>query len=165
MSLFSVYLLVHPKGSTYIGATVDLDHRLRQHNGEIKGGARATHAAGSGWVRVAHVEGFADWKSTLQFEWAWKHFTRQLKSREAPLIRRMKGLVAMLSAPRCTSAAVPWASLQEPLRLVFERNDATSFWSQLNPPSWDFLVIFDSCSSSGSSDQPKIQITNHGYNS
>lgn len=28
--------------ATYVGATVDLNRRLRQHNGEIKGGAHAT---------------------------------------------------------------------------------------------------------------------------
>jgi predicted GIY-YIG superfamily endonuclease len=40
---FYVYLLVaSSSGNTYVGATVNLDHRLRQHNGEIKGGAKAT---------------------------------------------------------------------------------------------------------------------------
>ena len=37
-----VYLLVSTSGNTYVGATVDLNRRLRQHNKEIKGGAVAT---------------------------------------------------------------------------------------------------------------------------
>ena len=41
-SSFYVYLLECSDNSTYIGATVNLDHRLRQHNKEIKGGAVAT---------------------------------------------------------------------------------------------------------------------------
>ena len=35
---FFVYLLECTDGATYVGATVDLDHRLRQHNKELKGG-------------------------------------------------------------------------------------------------------------------------------
>ena len=35
---YFVYLLESTNHATYVGATVNLDHRLRQHNGEIKGG-------------------------------------------------------------------------------------------------------------------------------
>jgi len=37
-----VYFIQSTNGSTYIGATVNLDKRIRQHNKEIKGGASAT---------------------------------------------------------------------------------------------------------------------------
>ena len=33
---FFVYLLLSSDNFTYVGATVDLDRRLRQHNKEIK---------------------------------------------------------------------------------------------------------------------------------
>ena len=36
-----VYLLQY-KNNTYVGATVDVNRRLRQHNCEIKGGAMGT---------------------------------------------------------------------------------------------------------------------------
>ena len=62
---WNVYLLQSNTGLTYVGATVDLDHRLRQHNGEIKGGAKATSVCPGGWIRVAHVEGFADAAAAL----------------------------------------------------------------------------------------------------
>ena len=39
---FFVYLLVSSDSGTYVGATVDLNRRLRQHNKEIKGGAKYT---------------------------------------------------------------------------------------------------------------------------
>ena len=42
---FLVYLLKHEtKNRTYVGYTNNLKRRLRQHNGEIKGGARSTTA-------------------------------------------------------------------------------------------------------------------------
>lgn len=37
-----VYLLTCSDGSYYTGVTVDIERRLRQHNGELAGGARYT---------------------------------------------------------------------------------------------------------------------------
>ena len=37
MSFLSYCLIREDSGATYIGATVDMAHRLRHHNGEIKG--------------------------------------------------------------------------------------------------------------------------------
>jgi len=56
---YYVYILESSdKASTYVGATINLDHRLRQHNKELVGGAHATSvkvAQGSSWRRVCHV--------------------------------------------------------------------------------------------------------------
>ena len=63
-----VYLLVSTSGATYVGATVDLDHRLRQHNKELKGGAKATSMKverGETWQRHCYVSGFPTWQSAL----------------------------------------------------------------------------------------------------
>ena len=52
---FFVYFIESTNGSTYIGATVDLDKRLRQHNGEITGGAVMTTSKvkkGKNWSRM-----------------------------------------------------------------------------------------------------------------
>lgn len=54
---------------TYAGVTNDIKHRLRQHNGEISGGARATKIYRP-WVLAAIVVGFKDDKrSAMRFEW------------------------------------------------------------------------------------------------
>ena len=85
--------------STYVGATVDLERRLRQHNKEIKGGAHATGAKvdkGENWIRACHVAGFPDWPSALQFEWRWKHISRKLPQKMYPLERRMTALKQLL---------------------------------------------------------------------
>jgi structure-specific endonuclease subunit SLX1 len=60
---------------TYVGATVNPDRRIRQHNGELVGGARATH--GRQWRRLFLIDGFTDERDALRFEWRWKWLTRQ----------------------------------------------------------------------------------------
>ena len=92
MSYAIVYCLatVEPPVLTYIGATVDGDRRLRQHNGELVGGARATKKRPSGWYRVCHVHGFDTWNAALSFEWHWKRFSKKISG--DPLTRRQGGL-------------------------------------------------------------------------
>lgn len=91
-----VYLLatVEEPIATYVGATVDRDRRLRQHNGELVGGARATSRRPGGWYRVCCIAGFADNHEALRFEWRWKHVARKLKG--SPLTRRQKALERLL---------------------------------------------------------------------
>jgi putative endonuclease len=51
-----VYVLVSTTTSrTYVGIATDVDRRVRQHNGELRGGARST-TAGRPW-QVARREG------------------------------------------------------------------------------------------------------------
>ena len=73
---WACYCLVSQSGSTYIGSTIDIDRRLRQHNGELSGGAFATKR-GAGWRRVCHIVGFPDERAALQFEWRWKQLSRK----------------------------------------------------------------------------------------
>ena len=98
--MFYVYLLVSSDNATYVGATVDLNRRLRQHNKEIKGGAHATGSKvekGEVWIRACHVEGFPDWQAALQFEWRWKQLTRKITITVHPLHRRMVALKQLLN--------------------------------------------------------------------
>lgn len=112
MSSFFVYLLEATNKSTYVGATVDLDRRLRQHNKEIKGGAVATGikvAKGETWRRHCYVSGFPTWQAALQFEWRWKQLSRKLPQNMDPLERRLSALTTLLSLEQSTSKAVPFA--------------------------------------------------------
>ena len=79
---------------TYVGATVDPTRRLRQHNGELVGGARATK--GRHWRRVFLVGGFADERAALRFEWRWKYLTRQAPG-ETYIERRCHALSLLMS--------------------------------------------------------------------
>jgi predicted GIY-YIG superfamily endonuclease len=69
-----VYLLatVEAPCKTYVGATIDVDRRLAQHNGLQSGGARATSTVPGGWYRVCYIKGFPDKREALRFEWWWK---------------------------------------------------------------------------------------------
>ena len=123
---FFVYLLYSSASSgqqTYVGATVDLDHRLRQHNKEIKGGAKATSIQvekGNTWERVCHVTGFPTWQAALQFEWRFKQLSRKLPARMDPLERRISALRTLIGLEISTSKAVPYSEWSTPLRVVVE---------------------------------------------
>lgn len=127
-----VYLLVSTGGNTYVGATVDLNRRLRQHNKEIKGGAHATGikvAKGETWIRAAHVSGFPDWQAALQFEWRWKQLSRKYPLKMKPLERRMAALKDLLKLSQSTSKAKPfseWASMPE---VHVECDEVQPYWN------------------------------------
>lgn len=125
-----VYLLVSTNGNTYVGATVDLERRLRQHNKEIKGGAHATGikvAQGEIWTRAAHVSGFPDWQATLQFEWRWKQLSRKLPINMEPLERKMLALKQLLELPQSTTKAKPYSEWLSPPEVHLETDDAKQF--------------------------------------
>ena len=132
MSFFVYLLLSSPnRNATYVGATVDLDRRLRQHNKEITGGAHATGikvAKGETWIRVAHIEGFPDWQAALQFEWRWKQLTRKITINVHPLYRRMMALKELLELERPTSKAKPYSEWPERPKVVLEDEEAQKYY-------------------------------------
>jgi structure-specific endonuclease subunit SLX1 len=126
-----VYLLTSTNGNTYVGATVDLERRLRQHNKEIKGGAHATGikvSQGETWVRAAHVAGFPDWQAALQFEWRWKQLSRKLPLKMNPLERRIKALKELLNLERSTSKAIAYTEWPTPPEVCCEIDEAKTLF-------------------------------------
>jgi predicted GIY-YIG superfamily endonuclease len=124
-----VYLLVCSDGSTYVGATVNLERRLRQHNKEIKGGAVATGkkvGQGKTWRRDRYVEGFPDWQACLQFEWRWKQLSRKIKGSMTPLERRHMALTTLLGLERPTTKALAYSEWSMKPKVVIEPFDNES---------------------------------------
>ena len=120
-----VYCLISTDGSTYIGATVDLEHRLRQHNKELVGGARITSrkvVAGHSWSCYCYVEGFPNWQACLQFEWRWKQISRKI-SNENPLERRKLALEKLLSLERSTTKAMPYSEWTKLPQIIYPEPD------------------------------------------
>ncbi|MDG6774556.1 GIY-YIG nuclease family protein [Thiomicrorhabdus sp. ZW0627] len=72
-----VYLLRCSDDSLYCGITNRLENRLRQHNGEIKGGARYTQARRP--CELVYKETAASRQEALQREYAIKQLSRPLK--------------------------------------------------------------------------------------
>jgi len=118
---WSCYVLARDDSAhTYCGMTNNLARRLRQHNGEITGGARATARRGAGWRVAMALHGFATQREALQAEWRWKHPAGRPRSRCAPgLAGRAAGLRAVLAqqGARWTRSA-PHAIADTPLTLV-----------------------------------------------
>jgi structure-specific endonuclease subunit SLX1 len=122
MSKYYVYLLESTNHSTYVGATMNLDRRLRQHNGEIKGGARATTTKvkkGEKWNRICYVEGFPTWNEALKFEWAWKYYSRKLNKSLFPLERRKQALENLMAQEKSTSRAIPYREWETPINVIW----------------------------------------------
>jgi structure-specific endonuclease subunit SLX1 len=129
-----VYLLESTSGATYVGATVDPDRRLRQHNHEISGGAHATGAkvaVGEIWDRVCYVSGFPTWSAALQFEWRFKQISRKLPKQMVPYQRRMVALKKLLELERSTTKAVAYSDWPTAPEIHWENEQASLYYSSL----------------------------------
>lgn len=100
------FYIIENAGCTYAGVSPDPVRRLRQHNGEIKGGAKYTTGKGCGWEHICLVSGFKDKIQAMQFEWAVKHVAPR---NAGGLQMRIKKLYTVLNSERWTSKS-PLAS-------------------------------------------------------
>ena len=128
---FFVYLLLSTNKSTYIGATVNLDRRLRQHNGEIVGGAKATKIAlkkGQVWERACYVSGFPSWQCALQFEWKWKNLGKKISKKMNLLERKIRALDLLLELDKSTSNAIPFNEWSTKPEVFIELDEIYNFY-------------------------------------
>ena len=93
--------------------------RLRQHNGELAGGATQT-ARHRPWRVVLTITGFHTRQQALQFEFAWRRVHRRMRAAYT-LDGRRTSLDALRRRERWSSRA-PLAS-EVPLRVHEDGND------------------------------------------
>ena len=126
-----VYLLLSTGNATYVGATVNLERRVRQHNRELKGGAKATSIRvkkGETWSPVCYVKNFPDWSAALQFEWKWKYLTRKQSRKLSAIERRISALHSLLGSEKSTSNAKPFSEWENPPEIIFENEVVKSLF-------------------------------------
>ena len=96
---YLVYIL-KSDNLTYVGMTNDFFKRWRQHNKEIKGGAKYTSKREE-WYPICIIDGFETMKESMQCEWAVKH-KKKKKHKYAP-VRRILNLNLLLQQSQWTS--------------------------------------------------------------
>lgn len=80
--------------NTYVGVTTNMARRLRQHNREIRGGARATGRCPR-WAVMCWVEGFRNRSEVQQFETRVKQYRRRCGG-QGGAIRGVQSMLCML---------------------------------------------------------------------
>ncbi len=93
---YRIYLLIHSSSNlTYVGITNNFTRRLRQHNCELKGGARYTtsHKKDGNWICYGYIYNVSKRKA-LSLEKKIKIKSRKMKG--TPLEKRLKAISILL---------------------------------------------------------------------
>jgi len=136
MEFFCYLLYTNDMSKTYVGATTDPDRRLRQHNKEISGGAKATGISvqqGLIWERVCYIKGIPEWRSALQIEWRWKQIGRtQYKHIKNPIHRRLYSLKRLLSLEKPTEKAIPYEAYPSgPPEIIWDSEELKMIYDKI----------------------------------
>ena len=75
--MWYVYVLLCADDSLYCGITTSLEKRLKQHNGELKGGAKYTR--GRGPCRYVYIKKAMNRSTASKLEYQFKQLSRKKK--------------------------------------------------------------------------------------
>ena len=114
---YKCYIIFNDNYS-YVGITNNLKKRIRQHNCEIKGGAKYTSLINSRlnttWNYACYIDGFKTKNDSLKFEWALKHIKPRSKT---GIINRINKLLILLNKTKWTNNSP--LSLNYELKIVW----------------------------------------------
>lgn len=108
---------------TYIGSTNNLSRRLRQHNGEIVGGAKYTTAQQVTWKHLFYISSpHFDHRTALSFEWHLKHPRTQTQTgkRGGGSLRRIDALLDCINHPKFAHINEYNISIQENFKTLLD---------------------------------------------
>ena len=119
--------------STYNGSTNNLKRRLRQHNGEISGGAKAT-VGKRPWEYFVIWEGYSSKNEALSCEWRIKHPTNLYKrpSKYNGIIGRIKSLNLLINLDCWTSKSTGMGNCIENQYILYIDNNYINLIDQEN---------------------------------
>jgi predicted GIY-YIG superfamily endonuclease len=106
----------------YIGYTIDFSHRIRQHNGEIAGGAKQTRI-GRPWTPLCTIHGFPNNHIALRFEWRLQHIKHSDKRKDPnePILHfakdRLCKIISVGDGTKRKNDKRPWPQLHIQWRL------------------------------------------------
>ncbi len=93
---------------TYVGMTVDPTRRIRQHNGELVGGAKATIACRPHEMYCI-IKGFPTINEAMSYEWHIKHADGKRRSNKFKGIEgRLHGLINVMEKKTPTFPLTIW---------------------------------------------------------
>ena len=102
---FFVYILKEIDGNrTYVGFTTHTTRRIKQHNGELAGGAKYTR--GRKWEIIGYLTGFPDKIIALQCEWKLKNPYGRKKRGASGIKGRIEALKYIFTLDKLTSNSV-----------------------------------------------------------
>lgn len=80
--MWYLYVLRCKDNSLYCGITTDIARRIRQHNGEIKGGAKYTNKKSKRPVKIVYLKTYPNRSLALKAEYQFKQLSKAKKEIE-----------------------------------------------------------------------------------
>ena len=110
----SCYILLSANNNNrfYIGYTTDFKRRLRQHNGEIVGGAKKTKKWRP-WIPLCQITGFFDKSCALRFEYRLQHQKKKKKSENliSYILNILTALLYNKDGSKINNSCIDWPIL------------------------------------------------------
>lgn len=124
--MYSVYIITTKENNSYyVGMTNNFERRIRQHNRDIRGGAKFTRRY-TNWYPVLIIDGFHTKQTAMQCEWSVKNFRR--KKREP--YKYIRNVFQLMTSPRNKwTSNSPFISSQ---KLTVYLDDTIKMWCPLH---------------------------------